>query len=81
MENNDHSVYACDGCDKIISLTSLVRYTESDTVYHVECFTCAYCLTIINDGDPYYPLGPKKLMCHACYAAGQHGVEYLELDE
>ncbi|XP_008553534.1 LIM/homeobox protein Lhx3 [Microplitis demolitor] len=56
----------CAGCDEGLAPSQVVR-RASNFVYHLTCFSCAFCSRQLDTGDEYYLMDDRKIVCKPDY--------------
>ncbi|XP_076352158.1 LIM/homeobox protein Lhx9-like isoform X2 [Tachypleus tridentatus] len=72
------AVKRCARCQQGIFANELVMRAR-DLVYHVHCFTCAWCNTVLTQGD-YFGLKDNLVYCRTHYELLVQGEPYLPPD-
>ncbi|XP_013784573.2 LIM/homeobox protein Lhx9-like [Limulus polyphemus] len=71
-------VKRCARCQQGIFANELVMRAK-DLVYHIHCFTCAWCNTVLTQGD-YFGLKDNLVYCRTHYELLVQGESYLPPD-
>ncbi|CAL1292350.1 unnamed protein product [Larinioides sclopetarius] len=69
------AVKRCARCQRGIFANELVMRAR-DLVYHLHCFTCAWCNTALTQGD-YFGLRDNLVYCRGHYELMMHGESFL----
>nr|XP_042907001.1 LIM/homeobox protein Lhx9-like [Parasteatoda tepidariorum] len=69
------AVKRCARCQRGIFANELVMRAR-DLVYHLHCFTCAWCNTALTQGD-YFGLRDNLVYCRVHYELMTHGENFL----
>ncbi|GIX85411.1 hypothetical protein CEXT_717611 [Caerostris extrusa] len=69
------AVKRCARCQRGIFANELVMRAR-DLVYHLHCFTCAWCNTALTQGD-YFGLRDNLVYCRGHYELMVHGESFL----
>ncbi|CAD6227579.1 GSCOCG00001261001-RA-CDS [Cotesia congregata] len=56
----------CAGCNEGLAPSQVVR-RASNFVYHLTCFSCAFCSRQLDTGDEYYLMEDRKIVCKPDY--------------